>query len=110
MVLVRMRGGVAGTVTLMAGVDGITIFGIVIFMSGKDGITIVRGPVAPGLKMSAFGFFSGVTVTVRVLWSRTTVSVTSPVSFLPSVRVMSPGEETLSPSIAVITSPALNPA
>ena len=71
---------------------------------------IRRFPKVPGLKRSWLGFFSGVTVTVRVFLSRTMVRDTSPASFFPSTRVMSPGDVTFSPSIAVITSPAFNPA
>ena len=85
------------------------------FISGTagiatEGITTRRVPIVPGRIRFASGFFSGVSVTVRVLRSRTIVSDTSPVSFLLKPRLISPGEETFSPSIAVMTSPAFNPA
>src|ERR1041384_4904116 len=89
-----IRGARLGTVTSMGGVAGISICGISIFIGGiertlTEGIVIRRVPRVPGLKRSWFGFFSGVTVIVRVFLSRTTVSDTSPVSFFPRTRVMS---------------------
>ena len=82
---------------LIAGIAGISI----------RGIAIVRVSAAPPAPAAGF---SGVKVIVLMLRSRTIVSVTEPSCFLLIAREMSPGESTFSPSTAVITSPAFNPA
>src|SRR6266404_1947957 len=110
MMIVRTRGGRGarwGTVTSIGGVAGTAIRGTRIFISGTagnttEGITRWRVPIVPGRISFESGFFSGVSVTVRTLRSRTIVSDTSPVSFLLKPRVISPGEETFSPSTAVM--------
>ena len=68
--VVRRAG--AGTVTLIGGVAGTVIEGIRMSISGIvgtsiDGIVTRRVPIVPGRMIFPSGFFSGVSVTVRVL-------------------------------------------
>ena len=94
MITTRGRTGRRGTVTWMGGVDGMTIRGVEIVIGGMSGIsirgrTIVRMSAAPPAPAAGF---SGVTVMLRLLRSRTTVNVTDPSCFLFIARVTSAGE------------------